>query len=148
MSTEKKSPALTAIVLVVLLAATALVLAGTSCRTVAPIVDDATHIALDCGKPAIRNIASHILDDVASALVTADYAGGIRGIVAGLIKGVADAERQRALDEAWEAAACAVNEVHQRVNTSLAFGYMDAATTDRQKMIQAHASQWLAGHTQ
>ena len=119
---------------------------SSSCKTAAPVVDEVTHVALDCGKPAVRSVASHILDDVTSALVSADYSGGIRGIVAGLIKGVVAAERQRALEQAWEAAACAVDEVSHQAGTHLAYGHMDPETEERQVLIRAHATAWLGAH--
>lgn len=136
----------TLIVAALVALAVAVSVGSSSCKTVQPVVDEVTHVALDCGKPAIKDVALHLLDDVTSALVTADYAGGIRGIVAGLVKGVAEAERQRALESAWSAAACAVDEVNSQAGTHLAYGHMDPETQERQVLIRAHATAWLGAH--
>lgn len=120
---------------------------STSCRTVQPVVDDVTHIAADCGKPAVRHIALRILDDVTTALVTADYAGGIRDVVARLVTGVASAELSRAKDEAWQAASCAVAEVRDQAVTHLGYARrMDEATIERETMVKTHADRWLEAH--
>lgn len=145
---KKYSPKVSAAILCAIgaLAVAVMALAPAGCRTTQPLADDVTNIAADCGKPAVRDIALHILDDVTSALVTADYSGGIRAIVTGLISGVAESAKERALSNAWEAAACSVEEIHRRTGVSLGYGRMDEATTERQAMIRAHATAWLAGH--
>jgi hypothetical protein len=119
---------------------------STSCSTVTPVIKDVGHIAADCSEPAVHDIATHILDDVTSALVTTDYSGGILSIVQRVVSGVVSAELSRAEEHAWEAAKCSVEEIQKQVGTHLAYGHMDARTMQRETMVKAHAEQWLSAH--
>jgi hypothetical protein len=126
----------------VALAALAL-LAGT-CQM--PAVKDAGHIAENCAAPAVKTLASHILDDVQSALVSMDVTGGIVGIVAGIVKGVVKQEKARAEDEAWQAAKCAVTEVRAQSSVHLGYGLHDQPTIAREALVLTNADAWLRAH--
>lgn len=146
MSTEKKSPGLTVVVIGVLLAALVGVLAGTSCTNVPKQIAEPAKVVADCGKKAVHDQASGILDDVASALITTDYSGGLRGIatnVAGSLSGVATEE---AADIAWSAVACSVRELFKQSNTHLGYGTLDPQTAAREQLMRDHASAWLSSH--
>lgn len=150
MSTEKKSPALTAIVLGVLLAGAAVVLAGTSCKTIegkAPAVAEAGHIVADCAKAEVSEQASHVLDDVASALVTTDYSAGLRGVATDVANRLMVAGQERAVDFAWQTVKCAVAELFDQSKTHLGYaGGLDEPTAARERLVRDNARAWLDAH--
>lgn len=117
------------------------------CKTVnTPTIQDVGHIAEDCARPAVHNIATHILDDVSSALIMSDFSGGIVSIVANLLKNVAIAEYERAKADAWEAAKCAVVEIKKQTGVHLGYGGMDFDTMARERLMHENASDWLMAH--
>ncbi len=149
MTTEKKSPALTAIVLGVLLAGAAVVLAGASCKTIegrAPQVAEAGHIVADCAKAEVKDQAAHVLDDVASALVTTDYSAGVRGIASDVANRLMVAGQERAVDFAWQTVKCAVAELLDQSNAHLGYGRLDEPTAARERLVRDNARAWLDAH--
>jgi hypothetical protein len=112
----------------------ALCLALGSCKTItSPTV---TNIAADCGSPALRDLASHLLDDVTSALLSGgDYRVALANVAA------------RAGADGWAAVKCAVTEVFGQSKAQLlARASMDKATADRTQTLVDRAGTWLGEH--
>lgn len=122
------------------------VLLGSSCSHVPPQIAEPAKIVADCGKKAVHEKSADILDDVASALITSDYSGGLRAVatnVAGNLSGLATSE---ASELAWEITKCAVAELFGQTNEQLGYGNTDAETAARIKTMRDNASQWLSTH--
>lgn len=95
-----------------------------SCTAVPKVVSTAGDIAVDCTTQATKDVAIGLLDDVASALATKDYAGTLEAIVT-----------------RWgiEAVTCAVSEVG---SSSM---HSNAATGDPLEGLKAQrARDWMA----
>jgi hypothetical protein len=110
------------------------------------VIKDAGHIVADCTAPTVRSIAGRILDDVATALVTTDYTGGIVAIVTKIAMNAVEAERDRVTDAAWAAAKCAVTEVRNQTSTHLGYGIKDPKVVEIEATSLTNAAAWLAAH--
>ena len=122
------------------------VLLGSSCSHVPPQIAEPAKIVADCSVKAVHDSAGNILDDVASALITTDYSGGLKNVatnVAGTLTGVAT---EKAAEIGWSAVKCAVAELFGQVNTHLGYGKLDAETAARERLIRDNAGAWLAAH--
>jgi hypothetical protein len=137
-------------VFLALLAALVGVISGSTfpgCKTLnTPTVAEVGHIVEDCTMPEVNDLAGHVLDDVASALVTQDYSGGIRSIVANLVSGVASAQLSRATENGWSAVKCATRELLKQSNVHLGYGGFDEATAARERLMRDNAQAWLEAH--
>lgn len=141
----------TAVVLAVISAlALALVLHLSGCKTTdVPPAKDPGSIVADlktCASEPVHNLATHALDDFASALVSANYAGAIASVVTSIIRATYDALKDRAEEAAWQAAKCAVEELKEQATVHLGYGNIDSPTADRERVMNRHASEWLAAH--
>jgi hypothetical protein len=123
-------------------AAYALTFAG--CKTTG--FPDAGKIVADCGEPAVHNIAIHILDDVASALATANYDGSLKDEAQNIVGTLVGVETSRAVEQAYEAIKCAVAEVQSNTSDHLGYGHLGDGVETQQKATLAHAADWLARH--
>jgi hypothetical protein len=110
------------------------------------VVKDAGQIVEHCAAPTVKDISLHILDDVASALVSTDYTGGLVAIVTKFMIGVGKAEYEREEDNAWQAVKCAVLEVRAQAGVHLAYGIKDQPTVVRESKVLTNADAWLAAH--
>lgn len=141
----------TAAILSTIVALAVAVIVGTSsCKTTdTPQPQDPGSIVADittCASAPVHDLATHALDDFASALVSANYVGGITYIVAGIIKATYDTLKGRAEVYAWQAAKCAIQELKEQAAVHLGHGHMDAATAQRETLLNRNASQWLLEH--
>lgn len=118
------------------------------CKTTGdvPSVQDVGQIVADCTAPAVHDLAVSSLDDVASALVTTDYSGSIRAVVARIASEIASKAGNKALDVAWQAVRCAVGEVYDQTTVHLGYGRLDRETARREQMINHNAHAWLTVH--
>lgn len=137
-------------VILALIAAVIGVISGSAlpgCKTFnTPTISEVGNVAYECGKKSIQDAARPLLDDVASALVTSDYSGGIRDIVAGLVRGVGNEAMVAATDAAWRTILCAVEEVYKQTEIHLGYGRLDEATAARERLLRDNAAAWLASH--
>lgn len=91
----------------------------------------------DCGIPAVQDLAQHLLDDVASALV-------INGPDLNAWHAVLLAVAARAGVDGLSAVTCAVRELVAQAQAQLtARSRMDAATATRLDTIVARGTAWL-----
>jgi len=108
-----------------------------SCSHIPPTVVDTTQtIAVDCLAPAVRDVATSLLDDVASALLTGgDWKAAVNNIATRI--------KTNGMEAVW----CAVNYIKAEATTKLfASKRMDDATVARQQLMYDRASAWLADH--
>lgn len=111
-----------------------------SCKTTGsidgPITSAPVKIAVDCGAPAIRDIASHIVDDVASALlVSGDWHAALAAVAA------------RAGVDGWSAVKCAIAEVLAKADVQLsARAEMSPDAVAFTIQLHDRAAQWLSEH--
>ena len=112
----------------------------TSCKTTGtlpgPTTSAPVQIAVDCGAPAVRDLATHLLDDVASALlVSGDWHAALAAVAA------------RAGADGWAAVKCAVGECLARADLQLsARAEMAADAADATQLRHDRALQWLSEH--
>jgi hypothetical protein len=119
-------------------AATAFVLVAVSCKTPITVPDPTPvvkTVAADCGAPALRDLASHLLDDVTSALLSGgDWRAALAAVAA------------RAGADGLAAVKCAVAEVFSKSDAQLGYrGLMDKAEVDRTQLLHDRAGQYLDG---
>ena len=117
-----------------ILRALALCLALVSCKTITspPVVQ----VATDCGSPALRDLAVHLLDDVTSAVLSgAGWEGAVAAVAA------------RAGADGLAAVKCAIAEIIGQTSTQLAAkAAMDPAEAQRTQLLHDRAVQWQATH--
>ncbi len=103
-----------------------------SCKTV-PIPPTVISVAADCGAPAIRDLATSLLDDVASALISkTGFAGALAAIEA------------RAGANGKAAVKCAVEELIGKYNARLAAkANMTADDVALTQEARDNAAAWL-----
>ena len=105
-----------------------------SCKTITspPVVS----VVTDCGAPAIRDIAVHLLDDVTSALlVDGDWHAAVAAVAA------------RAGADGLAAVKCAIADVLTRTTRQLtAKASMDVAEGARTQALHDRGVAWLAEH--
>ncbi len=110
-----------------------------ACKTTAPTSPIATAgvvIAADCGAPALRDLAAHLLDDVTSALLSG---GDFRAALAA-VAGRAGADGAAAVK-------CAVTELLGKADLQLsARARMEPDAVNRTEMLRDRATTWLAEH--
>jgi hypothetical protein len=126
-----------------------LAFAPSGCSSTNPVMrvaEPTGRILADCGKATVKDLGPRILDDVASALITADYSNGLRDVATGVAENLKVQGQPRAVEAAWEIVKCAVAEVRDQASTHLGYGHMDAATADREVVKRVHADQWLGSH--
>jgi len=121
----------------------AVVVCGTSCATTGtpgPAASVPAQIAADCGAPVLRDEATHLVDDVASALETStDWQAAL--------KALGNTQYDRLKADTWPAIKCAVGEVLGRTDAQLAARSMmdeDAAKLTQRR--HDRAAQWLSEH--
>lgn len=108
--------------------------------TPGPVASAPAQIAVDCGVPVIRDEATHLVDDVASALETS---GDWRTALDAL--GAAQYDRLKA--DTWPAIKCAIGEVMAKSGAQLearALMSEDAAQLTQRR--HDRAADWLAEH--
>jgi len=100
-----------------------------------PISTEAGQVAVDCGAPAIHDLAAHLVDDVASALITTgDWHAALAAVAV------------RAGNDGLAAVQCAVAEVLSRTSLQLeARASMDKDTGDRIQLMHDRALEYLTG---
>ncbi len=113
-------------------------LIGASCKT--PVtIPDPVHVlepvAADCGAPALRDLAAHLLDDVTSALLSGgDWHAALAAVAA------------RAGADGLAAVKCAVSEVFFKSDQQLDYkALMDKAEVERTQLLHDRAGQYLGG---
>lgn len=113
---------------------------ATTGTTPGPVASAPTQIAVDCGVPVIRDEATHLVDDVASALeTTANWQAALDAL------GAAQYSRLKA--DTWPAIKCAVGEVLSRTDVQLAArALMDQDATESTQRRHDRAAQWLTEH--
>jgi len=98
----------------------------------------ATTVLKDCGIPAVRDLATHLLDDVASAVA-------VNGPTEDAWKSALLTVAWRAGVDGLSAVVCAAQELLAQHQTQLAArGRMDAATAARTDATDARLKEWLA----
>jgi hypothetical protein len=114
--------------------------ATTTGTTPGPATSAPVQIAADCGAPAVRDIATHLVDDVASALLTSgDWHQALVNLGA--------TETQRLKTDAWPAIMCAVQEIGARTSLQLgAKASMNKDAADQTQQLHERAVQWAAEH--
>ncbi len=127
-------------------AAMCIFLSGCPSTSQRPAIQEAGKIVADCGEPAVHDLATHALDDVASALVSADYSGGMRDVAGRIAMQVSGALISRASEVAWAAVKCGATELFEQTGAHLRFGSLDRATAEREQLMRQNASAWLAAH--
>lgn len=115
----------------------ALVAFISSCSHVPPAVVDTTgRISTDCLAPEVRDVATPLLDDVASALLSG-----------GNWKDAVNSIAVRIKTNGWEAVWCAVEYLKGDAKIKLfASAKMDTNTASRQHLLYNRAEAWLADH--
>lgn len=101
-----------------------------------PSIAPGIAIAADCGAPVVRDVATHLLDDVTSALMTTgDWRAALSAVAA------------RAGDSGAEAVKCAVGDLLAQSSDQLALrARMEADAVDRTTLMHDRALTWLGEH--
>lgn len=118
-------------------------------RTNTPTAKDPGTIVTDaitCASEPVHTMALHALDDFASALVSSDFNLSIAGVVTGLISATVATLKERAERASWQAAECAIKELHDQAASHIKFGLMDSATIQREAIMRDNATRWLEAH--
>jgi hypothetical protein len=102
-----------------------------SCKTV-PIPPTVVSVAADCGAPAIRDLATSLLDDVASALISKS---GFEGALAAI--------ETRVGADGKAAVKCAVEELLSKYDGRLAAKTMGADDIALTQNARDNAAAWL-----
>jgi len=132
--------ALRTLVLVLAFAGLALAACATTGTAPGPIASAPVQIAVDCGTPAVRDVALHLVDDVASALLTA---GDWQQALANL----GQTETARLKTDAWPAIACAVQEIGARTGLQLgARASMGQDAAEQTQALHDRAATWAGAH--
>jgi len=114
--------------------------ATTSAGTPGPVASAPVQIAADCGAPAVRDAATHLVDDVASALLTA---GDWQQALAKL----GQEETARLKADAWPAILCAVQEIGARTGLQLAArASMGQDAVTQTETMHDRATSWASAH--
>lgn len=123
---------------------------SSGCRTAeAPPAKDPGSIVADlatCASEPVHNLALDSLDDFATALVSANYAGAIASVVTGIARQVYSSLKDRAEEAAWKTAKCAITELQGQATKHLGYGGLDPATAQRESLMRNNASAWLGAH--
>lgn len=111
-------------------------LVGASCKTPVSVNDPTpavVAVAKDCGYPAVRDLAGHLLDDVTSALLsTGDWHAALAAVAA------------RAGVDGYSAVKCAVAQVFKDTSEQLVLkAQMDEAAATRTWTLNARAGAYL-----
>lgn len=125
------------------------VLSGCTKTTDLPPAQDPGSIVADlkvCAEAPVHDLALDSLDDFATALVSANYAGAIASVVTGIAKQVYSSLKGRAEEAAWQTAKCAITELQGQATKHLGYRNMDAATVQRESLMRNNASAWLQAH--
>lgn len=114
--------------------------ATTGTPTPGPATSAPVQIAADCAAPAVRDVATHLVDDVASALLTSgDWHQALANLGA--------TETQRLKTDAWPAIMCAIQEIGARTGMQLAAkASMDQGAQVQTQTLHDRAVQWAAEH--
>jgi hypothetical protein len=114
--------------------------ATTGTPTPGPATSVPVQIAADCAAPAVRDVATHLVDDVASALLTSgDWHQALANLGA--------TETQRLKVDAWPAIMCAIQEIGARTGMQLAAkASMDQDAQVQTQTLHDRAVQWAAEH--
>lgn len=109
-------------------------LGGATCQQRPPV--DVGSIAADCLADPVRDLATHLLDDVASALiVTGDWRAALANVAV------------RAGANGWEAVKCAVERIFgEREQQLTQRARMDEDTVKRLELERNRAALWLEEH--
>ena len=128
----------------------AAILLSVSCKTAdLPPAADPGAIYADaktCAEGPVHDLALDSLDDFATALVSANYAGAVASVVTGIAKSIYNSFKDRAEATAWTVAKCSVQAIQEKVTKHVKFGALDAATLERERLMLGNADAWLAGH--
>lgn len=120
------------------------------CKTTdVPVAKDPGSIVADakiCATAPVHDLALDTLDDFATALVTANYAGAVAAVVTGIARSVYDSLKERAQETAWKAAKCAITALQEQTTKHVNFGAMDAATMQRERLLLENADAWIQAH--
>ena len=94
-----------------------------------------TQVAVDCGLPAVRDLATHLLDDVLSGLVAANWEASLAAVA------------MRAGADGLAAVKCAVAEIFLKTDIQMtARAEMPDEAYARTQLLHERAFAYLAAH--